>query len=145
MVLVPGVESCRGFVFVCGLLLMRLCPFHCYNFVVSDFFTPDGYDSALDLLQWAGHDVYCLQVVDPAELTCDWKGDVDLECVETGRRRQLTVGPQEAARFAEVIAEWNERLAKECARREIGFFRTTTEIPFQDVIQKILRRGGLVA
>jgi uncharacterized protein (DUF58 family) len=113
--------------------------------LVSDFFTPDGYDESLNLLQWAGHDLYCLQVVDPLELTCDWKGDVELECAETGKRRQLTVGPAEASRYARAMQDWNARLARECARREIGYFRTTIDIPFHEVVQTILRRGGLVS
>ncbi len=113
--------------------------------VISDFFTPGGYQRGLDILRWARHDVFCLQVLDPAELTCDWKGDIELDCVETHRRCRITVGPMEASRYAQTILKWNETLKRECARREIGFAQTKIDIPFEEVIQKILRRGGLVA
>ena len=113
--------------------------------IISDFFVARGYLDGLKLLQWAGNDVFCLQVVDPDELRCDWKGDLELRCVETGRRRKITIGPLEAARYAEAMASWNRDLKKECARREIGYVHTTTEIPFEVIIQNILREGGLVA
>ncbi|MBS3735171.1 MAG: DUF58 domain-containing protein [Phycisphaerae bacterium] len=113
--------------------------------VISDFFTPGGYLDALKYLRWTKQDVYCLQVLDLDELTCDWRGDVTLECVETGRLRKVTIGPVEAARYARTVAEWNQTLRTECARRRIGYARATIDVPFEDVIQRILRRGGLVA
>ncbi|MHC4887714.1 MAG: DUF58 domain-containing protein, partial [Planctomycetota bacterium] len=113
--------------------------------VLSDFFTPHGYEEGLKFLRWARHDVYCLQVLTPEELTCDWKGDVEMECVETGQRRQITVSPREVELYEQAMQQWNERLEHECARREIGFARASTEVPFEFIIQTILRRGGLVA
>ena len=83
-------------------------------------------------------------MLDPAELTCPWKGDVELECVETQRRRRVVVGPLEAARFAAAVRQWNQKLRRQCVRWEIGFARATIDVPFEDVIQQILRRGGLV-
>ena len=113
--------------------------------LISDFFTPGGYQDGLSILQWCKHDVFCLQVLDPAELSCPWKGDIELECVETSARRQITISPVEAARYVQVVADWNNDLQRECARREIGFARARIDVPFEDIIQKILRRGGLVA
>jgi len=113
--------------------------------VISDFFVPGGYRQALDLLRWSKHDVFCLQVLDPAELRCEWRGDVDFECVETGRCRQVTISPVEAAKFANAMQDWNDDLRTECARKGIGYVQTSIAIPFEDIIQNILRRGGLVA
>ena len=110
--------------------------------LISDFFTPAGYQDGLSILQWCKHDVFCLQVLDPAELSCPWKGDIELECVETSARRQITISPVEAARYSRAVADWNNNLQRECARREIGFARAGIDIPFEDIIQKILRRGG---
>lgn len=113
--------------------------------VISDFFIPGGYKKALDLLQWSKHDVFCIQVLDPSELTCGLRGDVDFECCETGRRKKVTVSPEVAARYEAAVKQWNDTLRTECARRKIGLVQTTTETPFEDVVQNILRRGGLVS
>ena len=113
--------------------------------VVSDFLFPGGYEQGLKLLNWHGHDVYCLQVHDPADATCDWKGDVDVHCVETDAHMRVTVTPREARAYEAAFAAWNEGLKKECARRGIGLASVTKEVAFDAVIQDILRRGGLVA
>jgi len=112
--------------------------------ILSDFFMGD-WEEGLRLLRHARHEVFCLQVIDPDEQRCDWRGDVELECVETGRRRRLTIGPSEAAAFARAVQDWNERLRRHCARNEIGFARAGIDVPFEQVIGKILRQGGLVA
>ena len=113
--------------------------------IISDFFIPGGYQQALDYLRWLKHDVFCLQVIDPADHTCQWRGDIEFECVETGRRRQVTVGPVEAARYSRTVEAWNDQLKRECARKGVGLVASPVDVPFETVIRNILRRGGLVA
>jgi uncharacterized protein (DUF58 family) len=113
--------------------------------LISDFFIRDGYEKALDYLVWNRHDVYCLQVADPEDLACKYRGDVEFQCVETGKLKKVTIGPLEAARFAAAVNEWNVQLQQACARRGIGFARASVKVPFEEIIQGILRRGGLVA
>jgi uncharacterized protein (DUF58 family) len=113
--------------------------------IVSDFFFPRGYEDGLKFLRWAGHDVFALQIHDPADLECPWLGDVDLECVETGTRRRVTIREREAAGYREAVREWNDGLKAECARRGIGLVSTTADVPFGEVVRTMLRKGGLVA
>ena len=113
--------------------------------LISDFFAQAGFEKALDLLLWSRHDVFCLQVSDPEDEKCNWRGDIDFQCVETGRLKRVTVGPAEAARFAEAFHEWQRQLRQNCAKRGIGLAQASIEIPFENIIQNILRRGGLVA
>lgn len=113
--------------------------------VISDFLFPGGFDDGLKLLQYHNHDVFCLQVQDDTDTKCDWKGDVELTCVETNQRQRVTITPREARLYEQAVADWNAGLKKSCARRGIGLASTTPEIPFEHVIQDILRRGGLVA
>ncbi len=113
--------------------------------VFSDFLFPDGFEEGLRFLQFHGHDVYCLQIQDEGDTRCTWKGDVDLECVETSRRKRVTISPREARQYELAVAEWNESLRQMCARSGIGLAYTTTTPPFESVVQGILCRGGLVA
>ena len=113
--------------------------------VISDFLYPHGFDDGLKRLSGMGHDVYCLQLHDQNDLKCDWKGDVDVECVETGKTEKLTVSSKEARKYEQYMEEWNESLRKECARLGIGLASTTDKVPFDQIIQGILRKGGLVA
>ncbi len=113
--------------------------------VVSDFFFPKGYEEGLKFLQWAGHDVFALQVHDPADLECPWLGDLEIECVETAALQRVTITEKEARVYREAVAGWNENLRTECARRGVGLASTTSDVPFEVVIQSMLRKGGLVA
>lgn len=113
--------------------------------VLSDFLFPDGFEEGLKYLQYHKHDVYCMQIQDENDTRCDWKGDVELRCVETGQSKRLTISTREARRYEQAVADWNQQLQRCCARRGIGLASTTPALPFEAVVQEILRRGGLVA
>ncbi|MEM6277828.1 MAG: DUF58 domain-containing protein [Verrucomicrobiota bacterium] len=113
--------------------------------VISDFLFPSGFEDGLRFLQWNRHDLFCLQVQDETDQRCDWKGDIDLSCVESGDHRRITVSPREAKAYEEAVVEWNESLRKTCSRSGIGLASTTPEIAFDVVVRELLRRGGLVA
>ena len=112
---------------------------------ISDFLFPSGFEEGLKYLSFHGHDIFCLQVQDEKDQRCDWKGDVELNCIETGSRQRVTITPREAKLYEQAVKDWNEDLRKTCARRGIGLASTTPDIPFETIIQAILRRGGLVA
>ena len=112
---------------------------------ISDFFFPDGFDTALSLLRHHNHEVFCVQVQSPADRTCDLRGDAELSCVETGRTRKVTIRPAEAAAYEAAVAKWNDDLAAVCRRRGAGLASTLDDVPFDVVMQRVLRRGGLVA
>lgn len=113
--------------------------------VISDFLFPNGFKNGLDRLAYAGHDIFCIQIQDPAELSCQLKGDIELECAETGARRRLTVTPARAAEFAATVEAWNSGIKTTCAKMGAGLAVADISIPFETIVRQILRRGGLVA
>ncbi|MEM1442774.1 MAG: DUF58 domain-containing protein [Verrucomicrobiota bacterium] len=113
--------------------------------VVSDFLFPGGFEEGLRYLQWSRHDLFCLQVQDENDLECDWKGDVNLTCIETSQSLRVTISPQEAKAYEAAIADWNDNLRKVCAKNGIGLAATTPDVPFDTTIRELLRRGGLVS
>ncbi len=125
----------------------QLCQWHKKRGIVvvlSDFLFPRGYDEGLKLLQWHRHDVFCIQVQDRADRSCDLRGDVELQCVESGARRKLTITRSEQRAYERAVTAWNKQLRTFCASRGIGLVAADTEVPFEVVVQGILRRGGLV-
>jgi len=135
----------RGTDFTAGV--RELCQRHKKHgivIVLSDFLFPQGYDEGLKLLRWHRHDVFCLQVQDRLDRTCDLRGDVQLQCIESGVTRKLTVTHREKRAYERAVADWNRQLGLFCASRGIGLVSTDTETPFEAVVQGILRRGGLV-
>ena len=112
---------------------------------MSDFFFPEGFADGLDFLQWHKHDVFCMQLQHDEEKRCDLKGDLELECVESGRRQRVTVTQREAQAYEQAVRDWNAGLKRACARRGIGLVSTTPAVRFDEVVQHILRKGGLIA
>jgi len=113
--------------------------------VLSDFLFASGFDEGLRALQSVGHDVYCIQVHDPKDLGCDWVGDADLRCSETGQHQKVTITEEEVRAYHLAMKEWNESLKKYCKSKGIGLTAVTTEDDFEDIIQGLLLKGGLVA
>jgi uncharacterized protein (DUF58 family) len=113
--------------------------------VLSDFLFPEGFEEGLQYLQFHKHEVYCLQIQDENDTQCHLKGDIELQCVETGQCKRVTISPREARRYQKAVIDWNERLRVCCAQNGIGLTSTTTTPSFETVIQDMLRRGGLVA
>ena len=112
---------------------------------ISDFFFPSGFNTGLGLLRYAGHEVYAVQIQDEQDRVCDIRGDADLMCVETGERRRVTITPREKALYESAVADWNQSLRNSCTRQGIGLASVETSVPFDEIISRILRRGGLVA
>ncbi|MEM9881330.1 MAG: DUF58 domain-containing protein [Planctomycetota bacterium] len=112
---------------------------------VSDFFFPHGFDRGLSLLRYGRHEVFCVQVQNETDRVCAHRGDAELACVESGRTRRVTVTAAEAAAYEAAVVNWNEELGRACRRRGGGLVSTLDDVPFDDVMQRVLRRGGLVA
>ncbi len=112
---------------------------------ISDFLFPGGFDKGLSLLRSGRHEVFAIQVQDEGDTRCDLRGDAELVCVETGEHRRVTVSPTEARAYEQAVREWNESLRASCVQRHVGLVSTTTDVAFDDILQRILRRGGLVA
>jgi len=113
-------------------------------FVLSDFFDPHGYEEALALLRHHQFDVHVIQIADPAELDPTLAGDLRLEEVETGERIEITVDPGLQAAYRRQVQAFLDGLGTFCRQRQIGLARTTTEVPFEDLVLKVLREGRLL-
>lgn len=113
--------------------------------ILSDFLCPGGFEEGLGFLQYHGHEVFCIQIQDDRDQRCPLKGDVDLQCVETGAVQRVTITARLAAEYEQAVRTWNATLRRTCAQRGIGLAATTADVPFDEVIRSILRRGGLVA
>lgn len=110
-------------------------------FILSDFLDPAGYEEPLNLLRHHQFEVHVLQVLSPAELRPPVAGDLRLTECETGESYEITASDALLRDYRQAIDRWLEELEQFCLRRGIGYARATTEIPFEDIVLKILRNG----
>lgn len=99
--------------------------------VISDFLAPlERLESSLSLLRVWGHEVEVFQVLDPAEVSLDFRTPSIFEDVETGRT--LFLDP-EAARdgYARRMAAHREALRGVCRKLGVGCHLLTSDQPME--------------
>ncbi len=112
--------------------------------ILSDFFDPGGYEEAFNFLRFHKYDTFAIQVYDESELEAAMRGDVELIDQETGERLMTTLSPRMIQAYREAFDEFCEELEQFCLKREVSLFRTSTQIPFEELILDIFRSGGFL-
>lgn len=113
-------------------------------FVIGDFFDPAGYEEPLSMLRHCQFEAHVLQVLDPAEIAPEETGDLRLVECETGAGLDVTSTETLLRRYREEIAAFNTALQSFCTRRGLGHALVTTEMPFEDVVLRVLRDGVML-
>jgi hypothetical protein len=112
--------------------------------VISDFYDPAGHRAALDLLRHHRLEVVAIQVSAPQELAPDLRGDVELRDIETGEIRELTVSPAVVAAYQRRHQTLLRELEGYCRERAIPCFTVVSDQPFDAVVLRMFRAGGLL-
>lgn len=112
--------------------------------LISDFYDPEGYEDAINLLRYNRFEPFAIQVIDPGEVRPRLKGDLQLIDCETGDLREITVSPRLLQRYVQEHRRFCDELADFCTAKHVPFFRTDSTVPFDELVLKIFRRGGFL-
>ena len=112
--------------------------------ILSDFFDDAGWEEPLSLLRHSQFDVHALQVLHPAELAPTELGDLRLLETERGGAIEITANEHLLRRYREEVDAFNEALEKFCLQRGIAHARVMSDVPFEEVVLKVLRDGIMV-
>ena len=112
--------------------------------IISDFYDPDGYASALNTLRYAKFEPFVLQVYDLKEASPDLHGDLALVDCETGGVQDVTVSRAVLAAYRQEHERYCKELEDYATKRALPFFRTHTAIPFDELVLRIFRSGGFL-
>lgn len=113
-------------------------------FVVSDLFDAAGIDEALSLLRFNQFETSVIQVLDPAELEPEMIGDLRLIDAETEQPFEVTCDPSLLKRYRNELRNFLQATETFCRKGRMTYTLTTTEIPFEDLVLRVLRDGRLV-
>lgn len=109
--------------------------------VISDFLEPGGFEGGLDMLRYYKHDVFAIHVVAHEDLEPGLSGEVRLVDSETGQERELTVTPDMLEAYSGEMQAFSERIRRHCLRYQLGYVRTVTDFPFEDLVLEVFRQG----
>jgi uncharacterized protein (DUF58 family) len=113
-------------------------------FLLSDFLDPAGSEEALALLRYDQFEAHVVQILHPAELNPELLGDVRLHECETGEAVDLTATESLVRAYRKQVGAFLRELESHCLRTGIGYALATTEIPFEDLVLRVLRDGTML-
>ena len=111
--------------------------------VLSDFFDPT-YVQGIRALLSRRFQVVLIHVLDEEELRPTLTGDLRLIDSETGDIREVSLSPHLLAQYDARVQSFCAELQAFANRYNMDYVRASTDVPFEDVILKFLRGGGLV-
>jgi uncharacterized protein (DUF58 family) len=112
--------------------------------VLTDLLDPGGYADGLKALLQRRFEVFLLHVVSEDELDPVLEGDLTLRDAEGGESRQVSVDRRALDAYRQRLQQHFAEAESFCARHRIDYLRTSTAVPFQELILRHLRRGGFL-
>ena len=113
--------------------------------VVSDLLDEAGsaaYRRGLLALRYRGFDVVLLQILDRDEIAPREEGMARLADMETGRSVNVALDGQLLAAYRKKVSGFFGGVEDFCLKNRIEYLRTSTVVPFEDVVLKYLRQGA---
>ncbi len=112
--------------------------------LLSDLYSQDGVEDAVNVLRYHRFEPVVLHLTDERELELGLRGDLQLVDCETGEHRDITLTPRLMSRYRAAHTAWRESIATFCTQRQVPYFDAPVDVPFEDIVLKILRSGGLL-
>ena len=112
--------------------------------VLSDLLDSGGYADGLKALLRRRFEVLLLHVVSEDELQPLLRGDLTLLDAEGGASREVSLDGAALHCYQERLHGHFADVERFCASHRIDYLRTSTAVPFQDLILQHLRRGGFL-
>jgi uncharacterized protein (DUF58 family) len=112
--------------------------------VISDLYDPHGFERGINVLRYNKFEPFVLHVVDETDGRPKLSGDVRIYDCETGDEREVTVTPKVLAQYRTAYEAYLGDIKRFCTERQVPYVPADVKIPFDDLVLRVLRRGGFV-
>jgi len=112
--------------------------------VISDFYDPRGFEEGINSLRYNGFEPFALQIYDQKEVSPNFHGDLTLVDCETGYTKEVTVSNALIKAYKREHEKYCAELSDFCSSKNIPYFRTHTQVPFDELVLRIFRLGGFL-
>jgi len=113
--------------------------------VISDLMFPQGITDGLRLARYHRFEPFLIHLLADEELTPALEGDLRLVDAETGASVEVTADAATADAYARARDRYFTEVEQLCLRLQVEYLRAATSIPFDDLVLRHLRQGGLIA
>jgi uncharacterized protein (DUF58 family) len=111
--------------------------------IISDLYDQQGFREGVDLLRYRRFEPHLIQLHTVAEARPGLLGDVELLDVETGESRKITINERKLKQYQRVFAEFLQSIEKYCRTYSLSCTRTTTDLPFDELVLRMMRAAGV--
>ncbi|MBK8134491.1 MAG: DUF58 domain-containing protein [Anaerolineae bacterium] len=113
-------------------------------FLISDFFSENGYINGLNQLTGRGYEVVIIHLLAPDEADPQLAGDLRLVDSETGTPQEVSLDAGLVSLYRQRLDLWQAEIRAECLKRGAAYVSVTTDTPWERVILQDLRRLGVI-
>ncbi|MFO1065065.1 MAG: DUF58 domain-containing protein [Pirellulales bacterium] len=110
--------------------------------IISDLFDQDGFQKGVDLLRHRKFEPHVVQIHTRDEAEPKMLGDIELEEVETGALRKLTITERKLKEYTRLFQAFLEHIDTYCRTHSLSCTRTTIDVPFDELILRMMRAAG---
>lgn len=116
--------------------------------LISDLYDPAGFEAGINVLRYNKFEPYVLHMVEPSGAFAPGGqilGDVNVYDCETGEEREVTVTEQVLEDVKKAHQDYAGAIARFCTRSHVPYFAAPPDVPFDELVLSVLRRGGVLA
>jgi uncharacterized protein (DUF58 family) len=111
--------------------------------IISDLYDQQGFREGVDLLRYRRFEPHLVQLHTVAEARPGFLGDIELHDVETGESRKITINERKLKQYQRVFADFLQSIEKYCRTYSLSCTRTTTDLPFDELVLRMMRAAGV--
>ena len=112
--------------------------------LVSDLFDHESLAGGINVLRYNKFEPYVVHIVDPREAHPPLKGDVRIYDCETGDEREITVTQKLLERMARAYDAYRREAERFCTKNQVAYFPAEVDVPFDELVLQVFRRGGFL-
>lgn len=112
--------------------------------LISDFYDPDGFESAINLLRYQRFEPILIQLFDERELHPNIRGEVDIIDCETLSSSTLVLTPSLIQQYQHAWLSFCQSIDSFASSKQLLSFRAPIQTPFDELILRVFRAGGFV-
>lgn len=111
--------------------------------IISDLYDQQGFRGGVDILRHRRFEPHVIQIHTLEEANPSLLGDVELDEMETGQRRKITVTERKIKQYRQLFVEFLSSIETYCKTYSLSCTRSTTDLPFDELIMRMMRASGI--
>jgi uncharacterized protein (DUF58 family) len=115
--------------------------------LISDLYDPQGFEAGINVLRYNKFEPYVLHMIEPGGGALAQRailGDINVYDCETGEEREVTVTERMLDEIVAAHREYDSSIQRFCTRSHVPYFAAPPDVPFDELVLRVLRRGGVL-